>query len=101
MPEKVLISILINNESKFAKKISKEQTLPEIRKLFGEKLPNDSIFTLPDGSEIDKEDENDYTLSEILKDDKVYMKSKEAIKSQLPVTPKKTKEKRNQFQEVH
>ena len=94
MPEKVLISILINNESKFAKKISKEQTLPEIRKLFGEKLPNDSIFTLPDGSEIDKEDENDYTLSEILKDDKVYMKSKEAIKSQLPVTPKKTKEKK-------
>ena len=94
MPEKVLISILINNESKFAKKISKEKTLPEIRKLFGEKLPNDSIFTLPDGSEIDKEDENDYTLSEILKEDKVYMKSKEALKSQIPVTPKKTKEKK-------
>ena len=86
MPEKVLISVIINNESKFAKKISKEENLVEIRKLFGEKLPNDSLFTLPDGSEIDKEDEGDYTLSEILKDDKVYMKSN------VPVTiPEKKK----------
>ena len=38
------------------KKKSKEETLPQIRKIFGEKLPNDSVFTLPDGSEIDKED---------------------------------------------
>ena len=92
MPEKVLISVIINNESKFAKKISKEETLPEIRKIFGEKLPNDSVFTLPDGSEIDKEDESDYTLSEILKDDKVYMKSNESLKTSLPVTiPEKKK----------
>ena len=92
MPEKVLISVIINNESKFAKKISKEETLSQIRKLFGEKLPNDSLFTLPDGSEIDKEDESDYTLSEILKDDKVYMKSNESLKTSLPVTiPEKKK----------
>ena len=92
MPEKVLISVIINNESKFAKKISKEENLVEIRKLFGEKLPNDSLFTLPDGSEIDKEDEGDYTLSEILKDDKVYMKSNESLKTSLPVTiPEKKK----------
>ena len=92
MPEKVLISVIINNESKFEKKISKEENLVEIRKLFGEKLPNDSLFTLPDGSEIDKEDEGDYTLSEILKDDKVYMKSNESLKTSLPVTiPEKKK----------
>ena len=66
------------------KKKSKEETLPQIRKIFGEKLPNDSVFTLPDGSEIDKEDESDYTLSEILKDDKVYMKSNESLKTSLP-----------------
>ena len=75
MPEKKLISVLINNESKFAKKLLESEKLNEIRKLFGEKLPNDSIFTLPDGSEIDRDDENDYTLSEILKEDKVYVKS--------------------------
>lgn len=79
MPEKKLISILINNESKFAKKLLESEKLIEIRKLFGEKLPNDSIFTLPDGSEIDREDENDYTLSEILKEDKVYIKSNEYL----------------------
>ena len=96
MPEKVLISVIINNESKFAKKISKEENLVEIRKLFGEKLPNDSLFTLPDGSEIDKEDEGDYTLSEILKDDKVYMKSNESLKTSLPVTiPEKKKKSTN------
>ena len=100
MPEKVLISVIINNESKFAKKISKEENLVEIRKLFGEKLPNDSLFTLPDGSEIDKEDEGDYTLSEILKDDKVYMKSNESLKTSLPVTIPE-KKKINQFQEVN
>ena len=94
MPEKVLISVIINNESKFAKKISKEENLVEIRKLFGEKLPNDSLFTLPDGSEIDKEDEGDYTLSEILKDDKVYMKSNESLKTSLP--PVTIPEKKNQ-----
>ena len=84
MPEKVLISVLVNNESKFAKKIEKTKTLTEIRQLFGEKLPNDSIFTLPDGSEIEKEDEPDYILSEILKEDKVYVKSEQLSNKQNP-----------------
>ena len=38
-------------------------------------MPDDSIFTLPDGSEIEKGDESDYTLSEILREDKIYIKS--------------------------
>ena len=80
MTEKILISILINNESKFAKKIEKTKTLPELRELFGKKLPDDSIFTMPDGSEIEKEDEPDFTLSEILKEDKVYIKSEQSNK---------------------
>ena len=81
---------------KICKKISKEETLPQIRKIFGEKLPNDSVFTLPDGSEIDKEDESDYTLSEILKDDKVYMKSNESLKISLsPVTITEKKKSTN------
>lgn len=33
MSNKVLISVMVNNESKFTKKISKEITLPEVRKL--------------------------------------------------------------------
>ena len=76
MTEPVLISFVINQESKFAKKLNKDEKLSEIRKLLKKKLPKDSMFTLTDGSEIDKEDENDYKLSEIIKEDKVYIKSK-------------------------
>ena len=77
--KKKSISILINNESKFAKKLLETENLIEIRKILKDKLPDDSIFTLPDGSEIDKEDESDYTLSEILKDDKIYIKSNKSL----------------------
>lgn len=95
MTEKILISVLINNESKFAKKLSKDENLTEVRKKLGAKLPNDSKFTLPDGSEIDVDDENDYNLSEILKDDKVYMKSQQCLSEKpTPITeaPKKKNE---------
>ena len=81
MPDKILISFCINQESKFAKKLNKEEKLPEIRKILQNKLPEDSVFTLPDGSEIDKEDEDDYSLSEIIKDEKVYIKSESLIKA--------------------
>ena len=68
-------SIAINNEPKFVKKLLDAENLVEIRKILNDKLPDDSIFTLPDGSEIEKGDESDYTLSEILKEDKIYIKS--------------------------
>ena len=84
MPDKILISFLINKESKFAKKLNKDEKLPDIRKIIQSKLPEDSIFTLPDGSTIDKEDENDYTLSEIIKDDKVYIESNSLKKANVP-----------------
>ena len=80
MPEKILISILINGESKFAKKLSKEINLLEIRKTLSDKLPDDSIFSLPDGSEIEKTDEEDFTLAEILKDNSVHIKSQKTKK---------------------
>ena len=81
MPDKVLLSFIINNESKFAKKLDKEEKLPNIRILLDKKLPKDSIFTLPDGSEIDIDDEDDYKLSEIIKEDKIYIKSKSSEQS--------------------
>lgn len=73
------ISIVINNEPKFAKKLLETENLVEIRKILNDKLPDDSIFTLPDGSEIEKGDESDYTLSEILKEDKIYIKSNKSL----------------------
>ena len=94
MPEeKVLISILINNESKFAKKILKSQKVSEVRKILGDKITNDCKFTLPDGSEIDKDDEDDYTFIEILKEDKIYIKNNEILEKQnlIPEIPIKKK----------
>lgn len=88
MPEKVLLSFIINNESKFAKKLDKEEKLPNIRILLDKKLPKDSIFTLPDGSEIDIDDEDDYKLSEIIKEDKIYIKSKSSKQSKSEIIVK-------------
>ena len=75
MSEKILIRFLINKEPKFTKKYNINEKLSEIRKLLNEKLPTDSLFTLSDGCEIDIEDENDYQLSEIIDEGKVYIKS--------------------------
>ena len=88
MPEKILLSFIINNESKFAKKLDKEEKLPNIRILLDKKLPKDSIFTLPDGSEIDIDDEDDYKLSEIIKEDKIYIKSKSSEQSKKEIIVK-------------
>lgn len=76
MAEKVLIKFIINKEPKYAKKFNKNEKLSEIRKLLYEKMPNDSIFILSDGYEIDKEDESEYELSEIIEEGKVYIKTK-------------------------
>ena len=76
MAEKVLIKFIINKEPKYAKKFNKNEKLSEIRKLLYEKMTNDSIFILSDGYEIDKEDESEYELSEIIEEGKVYIKTK-------------------------
>jgi hypothetical protein len=72
---------MINKEPKFSKKFNKNENLSEIRRLLNEKMPNDSIFALSDGCEIDKEDENKYQLSEIIEEGKVYIKCKSVYSS--------------------
>ena len=76
MTENVSIIFIINKKSKFVEELNKNEKLSEIRKLLYEKIPNDSIFILSDGCEIDKKDENEYQLSEIIEEGKVYIKSK-------------------------
>ena len=74
MTENISIIFIINKKSKFVKELNKNEKLSEIRKLLYEKMPNDSIFILSDGCEIDKKDENEYQLSEIIEEGKVYIK---------------------------
>ena len=89
MAEKLLIRFIINREPKFVKKFNKNEKLSEIRKLLDEKMPNYSIFVLSDGCEIDKEDESEIQLSEIIEEGKVYIKTKSANTSDFSNIPSK------------
>ena len=74
MTDTITISFVINKESNFAKELNKGKKLSEIRKLLTKKLLDDSLFTLSNGCEIEEENEDDYQLSEIIIDDKIYLK---------------------------
>ena len=74
MTDTITISFVINKESNFAKELNKGKKLSEIRKLLTKKLLDDSLFTLSNGCEIEEENEDDYQLSEIINDDKIYLK---------------------------
>ena len=89
MAEKILIRFMINKEPSFAKKFNKNENLSKIRRLLNGKMPNDSIFVLSDGCEIDKEDENEYQISEIIEEGKVYIKSKSVYSSDFSNIPSK------------
>jgi len=93
MSEKTSISFLIREESIFVQKLSKDENLIEIRKILGEKLSNDSKFLLTDGSEIDTKNEGNYQLSEIIKDDKVYIKIRKSLSEKSNHITETTKKK--------
>jgi len=60
-----MIKFRMNGKPLFAKKIDVNETLFQIRKKFENKLPNGSLFICSDGTEIELEDENDFTLKDI------------------------------------
>ena len=91
MTDTITINFVINKDSEFAKELNKDKKLSEIRKLLKEKLLEDSLFTLPNGNEINETNEDDYNLSEVIKNDKIYIKNNYKIE----------KSKINQFQEVN
>ena len=61
-----LIKFKVGNTPLFAKKLNANETLFNIRKKLGDKLPNGCIFVFADGTEIDPEDEKEFTLEEII-----------------------------------
>ena len=72
--EKVSISFFADEKSICCKKVLLEQKLGEIRKILGNKISENTIFLNKD-SQIDIDDENDYSLSEIVQDSKVFLKT--------------------------
>ena len=74
MSETKMIKFRMNGKPLFAKKIDVNETLFQIRKKFENKLPNGSLFICSDGTEIELEDENDFTLKDIAgNEDKTFI----------------------------
>ena len=69
-----MMSIHLDNEIKIAKKLSVEENLSNLRKLLGEKIPKNSVFTLNDGTQIDFNDEAETKISDIIDNKKILMK---------------------------
>ena len=68
------MTIQVENGIKIAKKLSKEETLDNLRKLLDKKIPSNTVFTSSDGTEIDIEDETNIKINEILDGKKINMK---------------------------
>ena len=72
--KKVSISFYADEKTICCKKVSLEQTLAEVRKILGNKITENTIFLNKDAP-IEINDENDYSLSEIVQDSKAFLKT--------------------------
>ena len=69
------IKILVNNIQELTIRASKDEKLANIRKLLASKCYQNFIFLDEDGNDIDKEDENDYKISDIINNDEIKISS--------------------------
>lgn len=76
-----MIKFRLNKEPFISKKFALDLSIKEVREKLGDKMPQQTIFVFSDGTEIEKEDEKDYTLDDIgEKENKftiIYLISKE------------------------
>lgn len=71
---------------KFAKKLDKSQSLSDIRNKLGDKISSKIIFTLPNGTDICQENENEFSLEEIIDGSIVHLKNiEENLKSDIDI----------------
>ena len=69
------IKILVNNSQELTIRASKEEKLINIRKILVSKCYQNFNFLDEDGNDIDKEDENDYKISDIINNDEIKISS--------------------------
>jgi len=86
--KKVSISFYADEKTLCCKKVSLEQNLAEIRKILGNKISENTFFYNKD-AQIEIDDENDYSLSEIVQESKVFLKTICEIKIENQFTLKK------------
>ena len=68
-----LIKFYLNKDLFKAKRIKKEEKLFKVRQILGIDLPEKSFFILPDGTLIEKEDEINIELNDILDKNNIYL----------------------------
>ena len=69
------IKIIMNNVKEFTINASKDERIKNIRNLIAQKLGNNFIFLDQDGNNVDKEDENDYKIEDIINDNEIKLKN--------------------------
>ena len=68
-----LIKFFLNNQFFKAKRIKRNEKLLKVRQILGIDLPEKSLFIFSDGTFIEKEDELNIELNDILDKNSVYL----------------------------
>ena len=68
-----LIKFYLNKQLFKAKRFKKDEKLLKVRQKLGLNLPEKSVFTFSDGTFIEKEDEFNIELSDILDNNNIYL----------------------------
>ena len=68
-----LIKFYLNKQLFKAKRIKKNEKLLKVRQILGLHLPEKSVFILPDGTFIDKDDEINVDLNDIVDNNNAYL----------------------------
>ncbi len=73
------INVILNDSKKFSINCSNSQKLNVVRGLIKNKIQDDFLFLDQEGYEVSKEDENDYSVEDILKDESIKIKGNNSI----------------------
>ena len=82
------IKIYLNDELKFSKNISQNNNLNEARKILENDLPKDFIFLDQDECEIEKQDEKEYSVQDILNNKSIKLKCDKSVPKKEKNVPK-------------
>ena len=74
------VKIFLDNQSKVLKILQKNENLKSLREKLGINFQVDTVFT-SDEAEIDPNEEKDFTIEDIIKDNIIYMKTKKLEKN--------------------
>ena len=73
------IKIFLNNKQFCSKNISESQNLNDIRNILNHDIKQDFVFLDTDSCDIEKGDEKDYSVKDILKNQTIYLKCNKII----------------------